>query len=187
MFRGSDDVSVVRALPPSTANAITHRPPFSIEGSRNVFLETVKRGEDDSFDEAVNLEDVEDFTSHKKGKNTLVLRLYEAYGGHGTVALKVSRNVPVVKAFITNLLEDHEEELEIEKIGEVEGSLSSTVSEYEGGARIKLRFRGFEVKTVKLVLGSKGDDDDLKSGLESGEDDGRTYPPPPAEKRLVVL
>ncbi|KAJ3513202.1 hypothetical protein NMY22_g15114 [Coprinellus aureogranulatus] len=170
----------VRALPPSPANAVTHHAPFAIEGSRNVFLETVKRGEDDSFHDAVNLEDIEDFTSHKKGKSNLVLRLYEAYGGHGTVALKVSRHVPVVKAFITNLLEDHEEELDIEKIREQDKS-SLTISDYEGGARITLKFRGFEVKTVKLVLGKV--DDDSASGLESEEESAPTYPPPPAEKR----
>ena len=42
-------------------------PPFSVSGAHNVFLETIKRGEDDDF---------------KNGTNTtIVLRLYEAFGG----------------------------------------------------------------------------------------------------------
>lgn len=84
----------------------------------------------------------------------------------------------MVKAFITNLLEDHEEELEIQK---VEDTASLVQSGPEASASVKLRFRGFEVKTVKLVLGSN---DDLASSLESVKEEV-TYPPPPAEKRLV--
>ena len=47
--------------------------PFVVEGARNVFLETVKRGEDDSFKETVNLDD-------KSVMMTVILKLYEDYG-----------------------------------------------------------------------------------------------------------
>ena len=69
-----------------------------MEGARNVFLETVKRGEYDSFEEAVNLDD-------KSVTTTVILRLYEAYGGHAQARLLISRHLPVLKASITNLLD----------------------------------------------------------------------------------
>jgi len=112
--------------------------PFVVEGARNVFLETVKRGEDDSFEETVNLDD-------KSVTTTVVLRLYEAFGGHAQARLLVSSHLPVLKAFTTNLLEDEDEELYILRPSDASESSSSTLS---------LSFRGFEVKTVKLVLGT---------------------------------
>ncbi|TCD63848.1 Glycoside hydrolase, 38 vacuolar alpha mannosidase [Steccherinum ochraceum] len=103
-------------------------PPFTISGDHNVILETIKRGEDDDF---------------KKNTNpTVVLRLYEAFGGHARVKLRVSPDFHVVKATITNLLED---ELEVLGVKTDNDDLQS----------VKLDFRGFEVKTVKLTLGSK--------------------------------
>jgi alpha-mannosidase len=63
---------------------------FSLEGARNVALETIKRGEDD-FD----LTD-EDHAGHRVddgdglgGKKTVILRLYERLGGHASVRLNV--------------------------------------------------------------------------------------------------
>ena len=100
-----------------------------------MFLETIKRGDLD--------------VDGKGGHRTIVLRLYEAYGGHTTVGLEI--NVPgVVAAYETNLLEDDAgaEALALERTtGEREGQRPSgeTLS-------IRLAFRGFEVKTVKLVL-----------------------------------
>ena len=47
--------------------------PFVVEGAHNVFLETVKWGEDDSFKETVNLDD-------KSVMMTVILKLYEDYG-----------------------------------------------------------------------------------------------------------
>ncbi|KAI1787087.1 glycoside hydrolase family 38 protein [Ganoderma leucocontextum] len=104
------------------------KPAFLIDGTPNVFLETVKRGLDDDFD--------------KHESPTVVLRLYEAFGGHGAVKLKLADHLSVVKVLVTNLLEDELEEL--------------NVYEAEDNASIvKLNFHGFEVKTVKLVLGPK--------------------------------
>ena len=141
----------VRCLAPGTEDVLSvHRPPFSLEGSRNVFLETVKRGENDSFDAPVSVDDDSD-------ESTIILRLFEAYGGHGSVNLKVNRHIPVAKAYATNLLEDHTHELELLQLTEENG----------GGAIVKLNFRGFEVKTIKLVLG--------------------TPAPPPSQKKVSVL
>ena len=108
-----------------------------MEGARNVFLETVKRGEDDSFKEAVNPDD-------KSVTTTVILRLYEAYGGHAQARLLISPHLPVLKAITTNLLEDEDEELYV---------LRSSDSSDGSGCALSLSFRGFEVKTVKLVLG----------------------------------
>jgi alpha-mannosidase len=111
------------------------RPPFVLFGrDPSVFLETIKRGDLD--------------VDGKGGHRTIVLRLYEAYGGHTTVSIQI--NVPgVVAAYETNLLEDDAgaETLTLERTTEGEGQRQSgeTLS-------IRLAFRGFEVKTVKLVL-----------------------------------
>jgi len=110
--------------------------PFVLEGARNVFLETVKRGEYDKFGEPVNFD-------IRECHVTVVLRLYEAFGGHAQVKLLISHHLPVVKAFTTNLMEDEDEELYILRDTNV----------MESGCALSLSFCGFEVKTVKLVLG----------------------------------
>ncbi|PPR01817.1 hypothetical protein CVT24_001681 [Panaeolus cyanescens] len=128
----------IRCLPSGTTDMTSfYKGLITVEGGRNVFAETVKRGEYDSFDSPVNLED-------KKSTTTVVLRLYEAYGGHAQAKLSFSQNLPVVKAFTTNLLEDEDQELYILRDDGADRS----------GSSISLTFRGFEVKTVKLVLGS---------------------------------
>lgn len=99
--------------------------PFSIHGADNVILETIKRGDDDG----------------KKSETSIILRVYEILGGHAKVRLRISSNGAwrVRKASLTNLLEDVLEELHIHKL--------LTDSE-----ELELQFRGFEVKTVKLVM-----------------------------------
>jgi alpha-mannosidase len=104
------------------------RVPFGIQNAPNVFLETIKRGEDDDFSKP----------SHKTASTTLILRVFEAYGGHAHAHLSLGHNAPITKAFTTNLLEEEGEELKM----------------FEGkdGTFVKLDFHGFEVKTIKLVL-----------------------------------
>ena len=111
-----------------------HQPTFLVCGAHNVILETIKRGDDDDVSGS--------------GPTSIVLRLYEAYGGHATVRLLVSSAIGIKKAIITNLLEDDNEDELV--------SAASTVEEAEQGYShyLKLSFRGFEVKTVKLTLGS---------------------------------
>ena len=102
------------------------KPAFVVEGAPNVFLETVKRGLDD------------DFASHEAP--SVVLRLYEAFGGHAAVKLRFAPHLSVVRVLVTNLLEDEVEEL-------------SVYQTEDASSVVKLAFHGFEVKTVKLVLG----------------------------------
>ncbi|KAG2746362.1 glycoside hydrolase family 38 protein [Suillus brevipes Sb2] len=70
---------------------------------------------------------------------TVILRMYEAFGGHGSVKLHVGEHVPVKRAYVTNILEDTKGEL----------GLVSTTGVH---STLKLEFRGFEMKTVKMVL-----------------------------------
>jgi len=72
----------------------------------------------------------------------VVLRLYEASGGHAKAHVKIASHIKVVKATITNLLEEDIETLEI---------LRSAHDE-EKETKLGLRFRGFQVITVKLIL-----------------------------------
>jgi alpha-mannosidase len=104
-----------------------------------VVLETLKRGDLD--------------VDGKDGPRTIVLRLYEAFGGHASVGLQINVG-RVVAAYETNLLEDDvgEEALALERTTGEEGvqqQSGETVS-------IRLSFRGFEVKTIKLVLAKEG-------------------------------
>lgn len=111
-----------------------HRPPFVVSGAHNVILETIKRGDDDDI--------------CGPGPKTIVLRLYEAYGGHTNVKLLISGSIGIEKAITTNLLEDdHDDELGFTTAAEEE--VAQGYSHH-----INLSFRRFEVKTVKLTLGS---------------------------------
>ncbi|KIJ61767.1 glycoside hydrolase family 38 protein [Hydnomerulius pinastri MD-312] len=105
---------------------LASRAPFWLDGSSNVFLETIKRGEDDDF-------------GPNGTTKTVVLRLYEAFGGHGRVELRIAPHLHVINAYTTNLLEDRKSELAL-------------VPDAQSHTALKLDFRGFEVKTVKLVL-----------------------------------
>ena len=92
--------------------------PFRVSGAPNVVLETIKRGDDDD--------------AH--GTTSVILRLYETFGGHAKATLHISEKVSVKKASLVNLLEDELEELDLKN-----GSL-------------QLAFRGFQFQTVKLLL-----------------------------------
>lgn len=110
-----------------------HPAPFLVSGAHNVILETIKRGDDD------------DVYGH--GPKTVVLRLYEAYGGHATVRLFISDWIEIQNGSITNLLEDDNED-------KLEFTATAVAEAGEGYDRfIRLSFRGFEVKTVKFTLG----------------------------------
>ncbi|KAL5496105.1 AMS1 [Sanghuangporus vaninii] len=116
------------------ATSLLNKAPFSVRGAPNVILETVKRGEDD------------DFTGFEKNQpKTIVLRVYEAFGGHAQAFLRIFGALHIEKAYETNILEDEETELNIFRAA---GDADT------GDVEIKLDFRGFELKTVKLVLGN---------------------------------
>lgn len=190
----------VRVIPPGGEDCLAAlRPLFTVESARgNVILETVKRGEYDTYTTPVDFyhrhspsaydSDSDrdstgeasdtDYAEEEEEANitTLVLRLYEAYGGHASVDLRIAPGLPVLKAYETNLLEDTPaEELRIYQgsldayssadCGVYAGSRASSVSTAAaagsgsgsaagGGKTLKLKFRGFEIKTIKLVLGT---------------------------------
>lgn len=57
------------------SHELSRASPFSVHGAQNVFLETIKRGEDD------NLND--------EKKRTIILRLYEQFGGHARATVRM--------------------------------------------------------------------------------------------------
>jgi alpha-mannosidase len=101
-----------------------HKSPFSIEGAANVVLETIKRGEDDP----------------KKNLTRVVLRIYEAYGGHASATLRIANHLKIDRAYICNLLE--------EKVS----GLDLVTQEATGDTLISLRLRGFQILTVRLTI-----------------------------------
>jgi alpha-mannosidase len=115
------------------ASLSTIQKPFMIQGAPNVFLETIKRGECDSFGYGGGM---------NNKSTTIVLRFYEALGGHARVYFRIAGHFSVTKAFVTNLLEDEGTELYLMRKDDLDGYPTS----------LKLDFRGFEVKTVKLVI-----------------------------------
>lgn len=102
--------------------------PFSVSNAPSVFLETIKRS------------DNENFIDKQQGSNVVILRLYEALGGHATAQLNISGNLQVSRATLTNLLEDHLETLEVVKATD------------DSSTSVSLSFHGFQVVTVKLVV-----------------------------------
>ncbi|TKA51106.1 hypothetical protein B0A53_05892 [Rhodotorula sp. CCFEE 5036] len=108
--------------------------PFSVVGARNVVLDTVKRGEEDDF-------------SARSKHETVILRLYEAYGG--AAKAKIAATIPegrkIASAELVDILERKVEDLTVSDQS-VSGSASSTFN-------IDLpRMRAFQIVTVKLTL-----------------------------------
>ena len=115
-----------------SGRSLAHRSPFRVEGAHNVILETVKRAEDD----------VELPKKKKRSGSTVILRLYEAYGGHARARLRIASHLEVKKAWIADLLEEDITRLPLEK--EAEDTI------------IPLSLRGFELLTIKIVISSVG-------------------------------
>lgn len=94
---------------------------------KNVIIETVKPAEDGSED--------------------LIVRLYEAQKSHTSCELRV--DLPVKKAYETNMLEEEERELQI-----LRNSMRMNQAEYNtdvfNSVRIPLSFHPFEIKTIRL-------------------------------------
>ena len=103
--------------------------PFRIHGAPNVVLETIKRGEDDSFD--------------MSGKQTVICRVFEQFGGHANATLCVD-GLDVLKAELVNIMEDHIEALDVQ-----------TGSSIKGDCGVKIELRGYEIKTVRLTIATE--------------------------------
>nr|XP_019051258.1 alpha-mannosidase [Kwoniella bestiolae CBS 10118]OCF30188.1 alpha-mannosidase [Kwoniella bestiolae CBS 10118] len=139
--------------------------PFKLENAPNVMLETIKRGEDDGFS-----------SDHGGGHKTIILRLYEHLGGHARAALKIT-GLNVVKAELVNILEDHLETLKLHpsapakkeqpkrgcspcaaedqhKEGEEDHDEDKKKPKDDNSSELRISFRGYEIKTVRLTVES---------------------------------
>lgn len=96
--------------------------------ARNIFIDTVKRAEEDDFS--------------NKDEMNIVFRLYEAYGGHADTAIPISLppHWKLAKVALTNLLEDELEEIKIADL------------DHAGATQVPLSFHGFELKTLKITI-----------------------------------
>lgn len=160
------------------ADSLAHvaKSAFRVEGARNVFLETVKRGEDDRFSSSVETAPSEaestcsndseeasttfttslavDAGDESEPDMSVILRLYEAFGGHAKARLRIAGHFAayVSAVYETNMLEEQEKDLKILRAGD-RGFVASGVDGEDGSiVLLDLNFRGFEVKTVKLVI-----------------------------------
>ena len=113
--------------------SVLAEPLFSVIGAPNVILDTVKRGEDD------------DLAPNHRAKTSVILRLYEAYGGHARALLRVSNKLAVKKAYLSNVLEDSLETIE-------------PLDSNEASQLFEINFHGFQFQTVKLYLETNSDD-----------------------------
>lgn len=99
-----------------------------VDSSPSLILDAVKRGEDD-----------EDVTrgefKHRAGRS-IILRTYDSMGGKSRGTLQL--NLPVKKAYKTNILEDDLEELEVRKS--------------DAGYQVDIELRGYEVATYRVQL-----------------------------------
>ncbi|KAJ1735830.1 Glycoside hydrolase, 38 vacuolar alpha mannosidase [Coemansia biformis] len=101
----------------TTIDAVGIAPFFAVKDAPNVVIDTVKAAEDDA--------------------RSVVIRLYESYGGHARATLTTS--LKVARAQLTNILEEH-----------ISGA--GVTASAAGTSSIKLSFRPFEIVTVKLDL-----------------------------------
>lgn len=124
--------------------------PFAVEGAPNVVLDTIKRSDDEDFTK----------TEDNNKEKVVILRLYEAFGGHAQAKLRIGGGLHVSKATLTNLLED---ELENLKLTQDSG----------GATSVMIGFRGFQVVTVKLTV--------TVSSSSSSSSDKQDYPTPVAQ------
>jgi len=115
-------VRVVQATKPTSAS--TFQNPIKLKGSLSLVLDTVKRGEDD---EDVSRGEL----ARRKGKS-VILRIYDSLGG--TSKGTIETTLDVKKVWKTNVLEDDEEALTIEK------------------GKVDITLRPFEVATYRLQL-----------------------------------
>ena len=136
----------VQYAPPAALQSFTAsvQGPFKVEGAPNVILQTIKRGDDDHFLSA-------------GASKTVICRLYECKGGHARAELVTT--LPVRRATVVDLLERKVDDLEL---------VSFTSS---GKKSIQISFRGFQVVSVKLELGSESD----SAWTEVNKDEATTH------------
>lgn len=127
------------------SSSLAFAPPVRLANAPNVFLETIKRGD----------LDVLSSSEGEFGKTSIVLRLYEAYGGHAKAYLLISKELSALieAVYLTNILED---EVDDDAHGEGLGQLRLTNSINSSEKQCYIEFHGFQVRTVKIILKSSG-------------------------------
>ena len=122
----------LRLLPVSAAaskSLPSLQPLVEFQGSKNVILSAVKRAEDDA-DVSRGI-----LPTKNKGKS-IVVRLYDSLGGKSIGS--IVSNLPIKKAFKTNLLEEDKEEI--------------SVTNEHGKTIMPVTLRAFEIATYRLEL-----------------------------------
>lgn len=109
---------------PDEVNAVQFENPIKLTGNPSLILDAVKRGEDD--------EDVSRGEFPKRKGKSIILRIYDSLGGTSKGTIETSLDVKEV--WRTNLLEDDEEKITIEK------------------GKVNIILRPFEVATFRLQL-----------------------------------
>lgn len=102
---------------------------FGLTGDAGLILSNIKRFEDDANVSRGDL-------PVRETGESVILRVYESLGGKARGFLE--SKVPIKKAFRTNLLEDDLEELPVKAV--------------DGGSKVAISLRAFEVATYRLVL-----------------------------------
>lgn len=102
---------------------------FTLDGAPNLIIDCIKRGEDD--------EDLSRGELPKRKGRSVIVRIFDSLGGKSKGVLHWG-DIPVKKAWKTNVLEDHLEELKI-------GS-------FDHGKGLEIELRAFEVATYRLQL-----------------------------------
>jgi alpha-mannosidase len=112
------------AQAPNGFSATESSNPIKLTGNPSLILDCIKRGEDD---EDVSRGEL----AIRKGKSVIV-RIYDSLGGTSKGTIETSLDVK--KVFKTNILEDDEDEIKIEK------------------GKVDVTLRPFEVATFRLQL-----------------------------------
>ncbi|OLL24027.1 Alpha-mannosidase [Neolecta irregularis DAH-3] len=101
-----------------------------LAGDPSIILETIKRGEDDE-DMQTSLKNIP-----KRNGRSVILRLFETYGGHATA--KIITTLPIKNVCKTNILEDDGEKIKFDK--------------HDACLEIQIAMRAFEIATIRLIL-----------------------------------
>ncbi|KAI7967058.1 hypothetical protein MJO29_000335 [Puccinia striiformis f. sp. tritici] len=125
---------------------------LEVLGSRNVFLDIIKRSEDDTF-----------AVPSRKPIKTVVIRLYEAYGGSAVVNLITS--LQPINVFMVGILEREIEAVQPYECNQsiVDAACTTTHSlpqprsvtekrEQDLKQALRLKFKPFQPMTLKFVL-----------------------------------
>lgn len=96
--------------------------PFTLDGTRNVVLDTVKRGEDDHFLARSTSTAKTGASASGSNDTTVILRFYEAFGGHGRATVSVPFAVSSASICDVRLSDSYSDRALTESIGNCRSS-----------------------------------------------------------------